>query len=49
MISWPNPTKEQAHWDLDIRSDGVLAAIDVAREVTGPPTSPRSASAPAAS
>jgi polyhydroxyalkanoate synthase len=37
MISWRNPTKEEAHWDLDTYSDGVLTAVDVAREVTGSP------------
>lgn len=35
MISWRNPTKEQAHWDLDTYSDAVLTAVDVAREITG--------------
>src|SRR4051794_28345767 len=37
MISWRNPTKEEADWDLDTYSDGVLTAVDVAREVTGSP------------
>ncbi|WP_448628539.1 PHA/PHB synthase family protein [Geodermatophilus sp. URMC 64] len=37
MISWRNPTKEQADWDLDTYAQGVLDAVDVAREVTGSP------------
>ena len=37
MISWRNPTKEQAEWDLDTYSGAVLDAVDVAREVTGSP------------
>ncbi|WP_448624197.1 PHA/PHB synthase family protein [Geodermatophilus sp. URMC 64] len=37
MISWRNPSKEQADWDLDTYAGGVLDAIDVAREITGSP------------
>jgi polyhydroxyalkanoate synthase len=37
MISWRNPTKEQADWGLDTYAQGVLDAVDVAREVTGSP------------
>ena len=37
MVSWRNPTKEQAGWDLDTYSTAVLDAVDVAREVTGSP------------
>ncbi|MCU1614158.1 MAG: phaA [Frankiales bacterium] len=37
MISWRNPTKEQADWNLDTYAGAVLDAVDVAREVTGSP------------
>jgi polyhydroxyalkanoate synthase len=37
MISWRNPTKEQASWDMDTYAGGIMDAIDVAREVTGSP------------
>jgi polyhydroxyalkanoate synthase len=37
MISWRNPTKAEAHWDLDTYSDAVLSTVDVAREITGSP------------
>jgi polyhydroxyalkanoate synthase subunit PhaC len=37
MVSWRNPTKEQADWDLDTYAGGVLEAVDVAREITGSP------------
>jgi polyhydroxyalkanoate synthase subunit PhaC len=37
MISWRNPTKQEAHWDLDTYAGGVLTAVDVAREITGSP------------
>ena len=37
MISWRNPTKEQADWDLDTYAGRIVEAIDVAREVTGSP------------
>jgi polyhydroxyalkanoate synthase subunit PhaC len=37
MISWRNPTREQADWDLDTYSGGVLTAVDVARKITGSP------------
>ncbi|SNR24269.1 polyhydroxyalkanoate synthase [Blastococcus mobilis] len=37
MVSWRNPTKEQADWNLDTYAGGVLTAVDVAREVTGSP------------
>src|SRR5688572_26305530 len=35
LISWRNPTKEQADWDLDTYARGIDQAIDVAREITG--------------
>ncbi|MDP9427356.1 MAG: poly-beta-hydroxybutyrate polymerase, partial [Actinomycetota bacterium] len=35
MISWRNPTPEQAEWNLDTYAGGVVTAVDVAREVTG--------------
>jgi polyhydroxyalkanoate synthase len=37
MISWRNPQKEQADWDLDTYAGHVVEAIDVARDVTGSP------------
>jgi polyhydroxyalkanoate synthase len=37
MISWRNPGKEQADWDLDTYAAHVVAAIDVARDVAGSP------------
>ncbi|WP_255363339.1 alpha/beta hydrolase [Geodermatophilus sp. DSM 45219] len=37
MISWRNPTREQSEWGLDEYSQGVVTAVDVAREVTGSP------------
>jgi polyhydroxyalkanoate synthase len=37
MISWRNPSKAQAGWDLDTYSGAVLSAVDAAREVTGSP------------
>ncbi|MCW2536702.1 MAG: Polyhydroxyalkanoate synthase, partial [Modestobacter sp.] len=37
MISWRNPTKAQAAWDLDTYAGAIVDAIDVAREVTGSP------------
>jgi polyhydroxyalkanoate synthase len=35
MISWRNPTAEQAGWDLDTYAGRVRSAIDVARRVAG--------------
>ena len=35
MISWRNPTREQAEWGLDAYAGGVVTAVDVAREITG--------------
>ncbi len=37
MISWRNPTREQSEWGLDEYAQGVVTAVDVAREVTGSP------------
>jgi polyhydroxyalkanoate synthase len=37
MISWRNPTKAQAAWDLDTYAGAIVDAIDVAREVTDSP------------
>jgi polyhydroxyalkanoate synthase subunit PhaC len=35
MISWRNPTRQQSEWGLDEYAQGVVTAVDVAREVTG--------------
>ncbi len=35
MISWRNPTRDQSEWGLDEYAQGVVTAVDVAREVTG--------------
>ena len=37
MLSWRNPTREQAAWDLDTYAGRVLTAIEAVREVTGAP------------
>jgi polyhydroxyalkanoate synthase subunit PhaC len=37
VLSWRNPTPEQADWDLDTYARRVLSAIETAREVTGSP------------
>jgi poly[(R)-3-hydroxyalkanoate] polymerase subunit PhaC len=37
MISWRNPTREQADWGLDTYAGAVLDAIDAAREITSSP------------
>jgi polyhydroxyalkanoate synthase subunit PhaC len=37
MVSWRNPTHEQADWTLDTYAGRVLSAIDAVREVTGAP------------
>jgi polyhydroxyalkanoate synthase len=37
MISWRNPTRQQSEWGLDEYAQGVVTAVDVAREVTGSP------------
>ena len=37
IISWRNPGKGQADWDLDTYARRVLSAIDAVREVTGSP------------
>jgi len=37
MISWRNPTPEQADWNLDTYADGVRRAVGVAKEITGSP------------
>ncbi|RBY77288.1 poly-beta-hydroxybutyrate polymerase [Geodermatophilus sp. TF02-6] len=37
MISWRNPTREQADWGLDTYAGAVVRAADVAREITGSP------------
>ena len=37
MLSWRNPTREQADWTLDTYAGRVLTAIDAVREVTGAP------------
>ena len=35
MLSWRNPTREQADWTLDTYAGRVLTAIEAVREVTG--------------
>jgi polyhydroxyalkanoate synthase subunit PhaC len=35
MLSWRNPTKEQAHWSIDTYAQRILSAIDDVREATG--------------
>jgi polyhydroxyalkanoate synthase len=35
MLSWRNPTREQAGWDLDTDAGRVSTAIDTVREVAG--------------
>jgi polyhydroxyalkanoate synthase len=37
MISWRNPTKEQAGWDLDTYAQRIVDAIGVASDITGSP------------
>jgi polyhydroxyalkanoate synthase len=37
MISWRNPTKEQADWGLDTYAQRVVDAVGVASEITGSP------------
>jgi polyhydroxyalkanoate synthase subunit PhaC len=37
MLSWRNPTREQAGWDLDTYAGRVLTAIETVRKVTGAP------------
>ncbi|TFV86734.1 alpha/beta fold hydrolase [Blastococcus sp. CT_GayMR20] len=37
MISWRNPTRKQADWNLDTYAERVRRAIGVAREITGSP------------
>ena len=35
MLSWRNPTREQASWNLDTYAGRVLSAIEAVREITG--------------
>jgi len=35
LISWRNPSKEQADWDIDTYAQRILDAVDAVREVTG--------------
>jgi poly[(R)-3-hydroxyalkanoate] polymerase subunit PhaC len=35
MLSWRNPTGEQAHWSMDTYAARILSAVDAVREVTG--------------
>jgi polyhydroxyalkanoate synthase subunit PhaC len=35
MLSWRNPTRSEAAWDLDTYAGRVLSAIEAVREVTG--------------
>ena len=37
MLSWRNPTREQAGWNLDTYAGRVLSAIEAVREITGAP------------
>jgi len=37
MLSWRNPTREQAGWTLDTYAGRVLSAIEAVREITGAP------------
>ncbi|MFP5371665.1 MAG: PHA/PHB synthase family protein, partial [Actinomycetes bacterium] len=37
LISWRNPTPEQADWDLDTYAERVRRAVGVAKEITGSP------------
>ncbi|UOY01913.1 PHA/PHB synthase family protein [Blastococcus sp. PRF04-17] len=37
MISWRNPTRKQAGWNLDTYAESVRRAVGVAREITGSP------------
>ena len=37
LISWRNPTAEQADWDLDTYAERVRRAVGVAKEITGSP------------
>jgi len=37
MISWRNPTRKQADWNLDTYAERVRRAVGVAREITGSP------------
>jgi polyhydroxyalkanoate synthase subunit PhaC len=37
MLSWRNPTRDQADWTLDTYAGRVLSAIEAVREVTGAP------------
>jgi polyhydroxyalkanoate synthase subunit PhaC len=37
MLSWRNPTRDQAGWTLDTYAGRVLSAIEAVREVTGAP------------
>jgi polyhydroxyalkanoate synthase len=34
VISWRNPSDEQADWDLDVYAEAVLRAIDVVRDIS---------------
>jgi len=35
LVSWRNPTKEQADWSVDTYAERILSAIDEVREATG--------------
>jgi len=35
MLSWRNPTKDQADWSIDTYAQRILTAIDDVREITG--------------
>ena len=37
MMSWRNPTKKQADWDLDTYAERVRRSVEVAKEISGSP------------
>jgi polyhydroxyalkanoate synthase len=37
-ISWRNPSREHAHWDLSTYAGAVLEALDAVQEITGQPS-----------
>ena len=37
LVSWRNPGKEQADWDFDTYATRIVAAVEVAKEITGSP------------
>lgn len=37
LLSWRNPTREHAHWDLDTYAGRILTAVQLVRQITGSP------------